>query len=71
MQFRNNWKSVEKSGIPDDEKTYLVTYFDGDSWAEPWLETSYICPEYGHVMWENINDEDVTHYAALPEFPQN
>ena len=66
----SEWKSVKDFGIPDDEQTYLVTHFDGKSWVDPWLECSYVCPEYGTVMWLNCDSEEITHFAKIQEFPE-
>jgi hypothetical protein len=33
----------------------------------------YICPEYGFIIWETLDDEDVegrvTHWMPMPELP--
>ena len=43
------------------------------SWME--VVNAYVCPEYGNVMFEDINSEEdyapiVTHWAELPAPPE-
>lgn len=72
MSDSMKWISVD-DGQP--EKTGNVIVFANDivtSWVE--VLSAYVCPEYGNVIFEQLDGEDyppiVTHWMPLPDAPE-
>ncbi len=65
------WINV-KDRLPS-ETGNVVVYLEGPDSKSIEQINCYICPEYGFVIWETLDDEDVegwvTHWMPMPEPP--
>jgi hypothetical protein len=65
------WISV-KNRIPGETGKVIGYIHEPDS-KSIGLINCYICPEYGFVVWETLDDEDVeglvSHWMPLPKPP--